>query len=175
MALANAQTAFNLVKDFESAVMRNGYHVAYDDANPTRCWNGVENYEQFRNRCVGTPTIGYGITDKTVVSKLKITQHEADKLLIDKTVELRWFVLQKTKVPLNHYQREALVSFVFNVGRTNYVKSTLLKKLNAGDYDSVPKEMKRWKYGRVNGKSVVLQGLSHRREKESTFFNIKPK
>src|SRR5436190_9226813 len=38
------------------------------------------------------------------------------------------------KVPLNQAQFDALVSFVFNVGGGAFEGSTLLKRLNAGEY-----------------------------------------
>lgn len=44
-------------------------------------------------------------------------------------------VLRLVKVPLTPGQFDALVSFAHNVGATSFAKSTLLVRLNAGDYD----------------------------------------
>ncbi|NQZ90755.1 MAG: lysozyme [Moritella sp.] len=73
------------------------------------------------------------------------------------------------KVSLNQNQFDALVIFIFNVGRGAFYKSTLLKKLNAGSYESVPSELRRW--NRSGGK--IMNGLISRREKEVVLFNKK--
>lgn len=65
-------------------------------------------------------------------------------------------------VPLTGPQRAALISFTFNVGAAAFRGSTLLKKLNAGDYAAVPAQMRRWIYD--NGARV--DGLVNRREME---------
>ncbi|TFU20914.1 lysozyme, partial [Proteus mirabilis] len=54
-------------------------------------------------------------------------------------------------------------SFAFNVGTTTFARSTLLKKLNAGDRAGACEEIKRWVY--AGGK--VWRGLVSRREAES--------
>lgn len=65
-------------------------------------------------------------------------------------------------VSLSDGQYGALVSFSYNVGINAFRKSTLLKKLNSGDYAAVPSQLKRWVYD--NGKKV--RGLVNRRNKE---------
>lgn len=47
-------------------------------------------------------------------------------------------------VPLNQHELDALTSFAFNVGLGAFERSTLLKRLNAGDRASVPAELMRW-------------------------------
>ncbi|MCF6356126.1 MAG: lysozyme [Candidatus Polarisedimenticolaceae bacterium] len=71
-------------------------------------------------------------------------------------------VSESVKTPLNQNQFDALVSFSFNVGVWNFKSSTLLKKLNEGDYVEVPNQLRRW--NKAGGK--VVQGLVNRREKE---------
>jgi len=63
-------------------------------------------------------------------------------------------------VPLNDWQRAALIDFVYNVGAGNLAKSTLLRRLNAGDYDGACNEYRRWVY--AGGRR--LPGLVTRRE-----------
>ena len=79
------------------------------------------------------------------------------------------------KVPLNKNEFEALSSFVYNVGPGNLKSSTLLKKLNKKDYDSVPGEMEQWIYT-TNPKTKNKEksnGLMNRRKKEAGRFRGK--
>lgn len=69
-------------------------------------------------------------------------------------------------VPLNDNQRGALVSFTYNLGEGNLRKSTLLKKLNAGDYKNAADQILLW--DRAGGKK--LNGLTRRREAERSLF-----
>lgn len=69
-------------------------------------------------------------------------------------------------VPLKQCQYDALVSFVYNLGATNFRKSTLLKKLNAKDYKGAADEFLRW----VSPGSSVEAGLRRRRTAERAMF-----
>lgn len=164
-------TALQFIKELEGSVVLNGWHIAYDDANNKTRWDGVETYEQFIKRCKGTPTIGYGETNKDVVRKLSISQIEADALLNNRIVRIRQYVNSKVRTNINCCQREALVSFVYNVGHGAFAESTMLKHLNNGEFELAGREFARWKYGRVNGKSVVIDGLVKRRAREYKLFN----
>jgi len=75
-------------------------------------------------------------------------------------------VTAMVKVPLKQHQFDALVSFAYNVGGGNLRSSTLLRKLNAGDYDGAALEFHKW--NRSNGK--VLPGLVRRRAAEALLF-----
>ncbi|NER36008.1 MAG: glycoside hydrolase family protein [Oscillatoria sp. SIO1A7] len=70
------------------------------------------------------------------------------------------------KVPLNQHQFDALVSFTFNLGAGNLQKSSLLARLNKGEYDAVPYELSRWVY--AGGRK--LPGLVRRRSEEGLLF-----
>lgn len=63
-------------------------------------------------------------------------------------------------------QLGAIVDFVFNLGIGRLQTSTLRRRINAGMWDEVPKELQRWVYG--GGKK--LKGLVLRRQAESAFF-----
>lgn len=72
-------------------------------------------------------------------------------------------ILGVVKVPLTPYQLATLVSFADNVGwgdpRTpGFSITTLLKKLNAGNYNAVPAQLARW----VNNDGAKMQGLINR-------------
>lgn len=120
----------------------------------------------------GTPwTIGYGQTVINGVPVKKgdtITEARADALLKQRHETLARRVLDVVKVPLSPYQLATLVSFADNVGwgggtKIGFSTSTLLKKLNQGDYNAVPGELAKWKYN--DGK--VMQGLVNRRAAEA--------
>lgn len=69
-------------------------------------------------------------------------------------------------VPLTQSQYDGLVSFTYNEGAERLRDSTLLRKLNAGDYQAVPDELRKWVYG--DGKK--LGGLVLRRAAEAELF-----
>ena len=64
-------------------------------------------------------------------------------------------------------QFDALVSFVFNVGAGAFGGSTLLRRLNQGEYKAVPAELMRW----VNSGGRPLPGLVRRRQAEGVLFS----
>lgn len=71
------------------------------------------------------------------------------------------------KVPLTTNQLNALVIWSFNVGRGAVQRSTLVKRLNAGRYNEVPNQLRRWVY--VDGRKA--DGLVNRREAEIAIWN----
>lgn len=95
-----------------------------------------------------------------------ITQEKAEQLLKQDLQIAEKAIKESVTVPLKQPQYDALVSFVYNVGITNFKKSTLLKKLNAGDYAGAAAEFPKWKY--AEGK--VIAGLIKRREHEQALF-----
>ena len=68
------------------------------------------------------------------------------------------------KVPLAQHQFDALVSFAFNVGTGAFRSSTLLRRLNNGEYGAVPAELVRWVIGGP--------GLINRRKDEGELFAL---
>jgi GH24 family phage-related lysozyme (muramidase) len=122
----------------------------------------------------GVWTIGYGHTglthrDGTVKAGRTITKEEAEKLLLYDLEKFSARVQGAVKVPLTDNQFSALVSFDFNTG--GLLKSSLLKKLNAGDYQGAADGLLAWT--KANGKE--LAGLVRRRKSErNLFLNIQP-
>ncbi|WP_142416270.1 lysozyme [Bartonella massiliensis] len=116
---------------------------------------------------IGVWTIGYGHTNsagKPFVHKgMKITEKQAEEILCKDLRQFENTVAQAVTVSLNSWQFAALVSFCYNVGTTAFCNSTLLKKLNSGDYEAVPAELQKWT--KAGGKR--LQGLVHRRAAEA--------
>ena len=116
----------------------------------------------------GVLTIGYGHTGG-VKETDTITQEEADKLLKGDVLKFEKYVSDNVKVDLDQSQFDALVAWTFNLGPGNLRESTMLKKLNNGEYESVPFEMRRW--NKAGGKT--LDGLIRRRQAESLLFESK--
>ena len=93
-------------------------------------------------------TIGYGTT-KNVVEGMKISQHQAEELLMKDLEEFEEYVEDLIDVPLEQNQFDALVAWTYNLGPTNLKTSTLRKVLNKGAYDDVAEQIKRW--NKANG------------------------
>jgi len=113
----------------------------------------------------GVWTIGYGHT-KDVVQGMTISKEEAEQMLIDELHEYESYINEYVTAALSQNQFDALVSWVYNLGPANLKASTMLKVLNAKEYEDVPAQMKRW--NKAGGK--VLEGLIRRREAEACLF-----
>lgn len=116
------------------------------------------------------PTIGVGHTSAAgppaVARGMKITEAGADAILRSDLAKFERAVTSLVHVPLTQAQFDALVSFTFNVGPGNLSKSTLLRKLNRGDYQGAADQFSVW--NKSNGK--VLKGLVNRRAAERALF-----
>lgn len=107
------------------------------------------------------PTIGFGSTEgvklgDTISVPDALNRLEADVRVAEDAVR------SCVTVPLMPYEFDAYVSLAYNIGRANFCGSTLVKKLNAGDYRGACEEIKRWHF--AGGKS--LKGLVDRRADE---------
>jgi len=131
-------------------------HSLYNDA-AGHCTIGFGHLVH-RGSCNGNEPIEYlmGITQQ---QGLEILHHDG-QLAVQ-------VVHRLVKQPINQHQFDALVSFTFNLGATNLNRSTLLKKVNAGRFNEVPREFKRWVY--AGGR--VLKGLQKRRAAEAQMFS----
>lgn len=111
----------------------------------------------------GKRTIGYGhviLPDDNIIEP--ITEDQAEDIL-EKDVMLAENAINKyVKIPLTQNQFDALVCFVFNVGRTNFKTSTLLKFINEQLWDKIPKQFMRWVYH----DKTLIKGLENRRKIE---------
>lgn len=130
-------------------------------------WEGVE--LQAYQDTGDVWTIGVGHTSG-VTEGMTITEDQADSLLREDIGWAKSVVNRYVKVPITQSQYDTLVSFAFNVGEDQFRTSTLLRKLNAGDYDAVPRQLLRWVYD--NGE--YIQGLKNRRIAEAAMWNETP-
>ena len=136
-----SKTGIELLKHFEGCELK-----AYQDS-------------------VGVWTIGYGHT-KGIYEGLEITQSEAEKMLQDELPEYEGYITDKVVPMLQQHEYDALVCWVYNLGPTNLSSSTLLKRLNAGEFKDVPFQMKRW--DKAGGQPLL--GLTRRRNAEALLF-----
>ena len=127
------------------------------------CIDMVKYFEGFKAVAYLCPanvwTIGYGRT-KNVKDGDITSMPQATRDLEEELVEFGNQVQRVVDVELSQNEFDALTSWTYNLGVGNLQSSTLLKKLNAGDKDSVPSEMLRW--NKAAGK--VLAGLTTRRQ-----------
>lgn len=115
---------------------------------------------------VGVLTIGYGTTNGVFEGQV-IDQSKAEKFLAEDLYRFETCVSKLVKVAIAQNQFDALVCFAYNVGCSNLASSTLLKKLNTGDYVGAAEQFPRW--NKAGGK--VLNGLTRRREAEKALFS----
>ena len=111
-------------------------------------------------------TIGYGHT-KNVKEGDRISQDQANCFLMQDLYSVERAIIRLVKVKLNQNQFDALCSLIFNIGISAFNKSTLLAKLNNGDYVGAAEQFRRW--NKVN--NVVMAGLVRRRQAEEDLFN----
>jgi lysozyme len=118
----------------------------------------------------GIWTIGYGHTSAAgapkVVSRLEITRDEAETILARDVATFARGVASAVTVPLNDDQFSALVSFAYNVGLGNFRSSSVLKAVNAADFEAVPQRLALW----VKAGGKTLPGLIKRRAAEAALF-----
>lgn len=114
---------------------------------------------------VGVWTIGYGHTLDVKQGQV-INDKQANIYLTEDLKQVEQVIAENVRVPLNQNQFDALASFIFNLGGGAFKRSTLLKKLNQGDYSGAALEFNRW----VHAGKTILPGLVRRRKTESELF-----
>lgn len=135
-------------------------------------YKGIELIKSFEGlylkayKCpAGIWTIGYGHT-KGVKEGQQITASQAEEFLREDVAQFARDVLRQN-LRLTQNQFDALVSFVFNVGGGNFLKSTLLRKAKVNSNDpTIKNEFLRW--NKAAGK--VLPGLTRRRQAEADLY-----
>lgn len=117
-------------------------------------------------------TIGWGCT-RGVREGMIWTREEAQRALEAEIAIHEAFVIQKVQVPLEQEHFDALTVFAYNCGNEALRTSTLLRKLNKGDYDGAHAEFKKWKWASDPDnpkKKIVVDGLTNRRRDEARLF-----
>lgn len=154
--------------------MTNSYRRMSDDG--ITALKAMEGYREHAYRdSAALLTIGYGhlLTQSELTSgKLTaldghewrngVSREQADVLLREDLRQAERAVSAAVDAALTTHQFDALVSFVYNVGGGAFLRSTLLRRINAGRFDDVPAELRRWVYS--GGRAVT--GLENRRNYE---------
>ena len=119
---------------------------------------------------VGIWTIGFGTIKYPNGVRVKkgdtCTLEQAKEYMRHDLIEFEHTVNISVKVSLTQNQFDALVSLAYNIGSNAFKSSTLVKKLNAGDYKGAADQFNVW----VNAGGKRMQGLVNRREKENVLF-----
>lgn len=114
----------------------------------------------------GVWTIGVGHTGSDVRPGLTITQARSRELLRDDISFVLSRLVPAIRRPVTVGQMAALASLAFNVGITNTLTSTALRRVKAGDMARVPAAIRMWRKATVKGRRVISPGLVNRREAE---------
>lgn len=102
------------------------------------------------------PTIGFGTTGGVKLGDRTTPPKALARALTDVS-KFEGAVKKCVHVPLHQYEYDAYIDLAYNIGQTNFCGSTLVEKLNAGDYAGACAEISRW---------VKQPQLAGRRERE---------
>lgn len=140
----------------------------------------IKEFEGFESKPYPDPatkkapyTIGYGTTfypdgKKVTMKDPAISEAKATELLAWYVTKVVQPTLDKfVKKPLNQNQKDALASFIYNIGEPNFSSSTMLKKINVNPNDpTIELEFAKW--NKAAGK--VMNGLTKRRSAEAQLY-----
>lgn len=143
--MRTGDTGLNLIKGYEG--LRMSAHYA-----PSEQW-----------------TVGYGHTG-SARHGMSVTEGDAERLLRDDVKPIEQLISDTVRAPLNQNEHDALVSLIFNIGEDNWKRSTVLRKLNAGDKIGAASAFELWTKAFVNNELSSLDGLVRRRAAEKSLF-----
>jgi lysozyme len=136
---------------------------------------GIVLHEGYTDRAVipvkgDVPTIGFGTTEGVKLGDTTTPPVALARALRD-VQQFEGALKSCVTVPLAQHEYDAFVSFSYNVGGRAFCQSTLVRKLNAGDYAGACAELLRWRF--YQGKDCALPenarlcgGLPKRRQAE---------
>ena len=139
--------------------------------------NIIKEFEGFKSHAYidtdGTPVIGYGLSQiegKPVQIGDRISTAKANEALYSQLQVIQQELDKAIDVDLSDRQLGAIASLSFNAGVNHITESTLVRKINAGDYAGAANEFLRWDKANVRGRLVRLPGLTRRRQAEKQLF-----
>lgn len=115
----------------------------------------------------GIGTTGYGHTGPDVLPGASITQQQADEHLLQDMQTATDALDRAVEVEISINQRRALISFIYNVGTDAFARSSVLRRINEGDFERAAAEMLRWVHVHRGGQVFAVPGLVQRRELEA--------
>ena len=136
---------------------------------------GIVLHEGYSDRAIipvpgDVPTIGFGTTSGVKLGDTITPPQALARALVD-VQQFEGAIKTCVTVPLTQNEYDAYVSFAYNVGSRAFCQSTLVKKLNLGDFKGACDELLRWRF--FQGKDCALPenrrlcgGLVKRREAE---------
>lgn len=136
---------------------------------------GIVMQEGYTDRAVipvpgDVPTIGFGTTQGVKIGDTTTPPKALSRALSDMQ-KFEGALKQCVTVPLHQHEYDAFVGFSYNVGSGAFCRSSMVKKLNAGDYPGACREILRWTY--FQGKDCAAPenarlcgGLAKRRQDE---------
>lgn len=127
---------------------------------------GIAVHEAYRDSAYlptpnDVPTIGFGTTEGVKMGDSITPERALVRLLADAS-KFEAAVKRCAPVPMYPHEFSSFVSLAYNIGDGAFCRSTLVKKLLAGDYDGACKEILRW--DKQAGRT--LRGLTIRRQAE---------
>lgn len=125
-------------------------------------------YTMYRDSA-GIPTIGVGhkiLKTEDYLLTATLTDEQVDYLLRKDLKAPLDCINRVVKVVLNQNQFDALCSLVFNIGSGNFINSTLLKKINAGENTEIRQHFEEW----CHAGGIEVKGLKVRRKKECDLY-----
>ena len=137
--------------------------------------NLIKKWEKFKPNAylcpAGVPTLGYGSTMWTDGRKVRlgqtVTLQDAEKLMAYFLANVIHFIPDN----VNQNQFDALCSLIYNIGVSNFRKSTLLKMVKENpDNENIRDEFMKWTLHRKNGQLIQSKGLKNRRTEESDLY-----
>lgn len=127
---------------------------------------GIALHEDYTSKAIipvpgDKPTIGFGTTENVKMGD-SITPPKALQRALQDIQQYEGAIKRCVRVPLHQWEYDAYTSLTYNIGPTAFCGSTLVRKLNAEDYEGACKEILRW--DKFKGKP--LAGLTKRRQVE---------
>jgi lysozyme len=111
-------------------------------------------------------TIGYGSTGAHVRPGMTITKERGEALLRADLARFEASVTRAVTVDVSQNQYDAMVSLAFNIGIAGFGRSSVLRHVNARNWQAAAKAFALWN----KGGGRVLAGLVRRREAEAKLF-----
>ena len=127
---------------------------------------GIVGYEGYTDTAIipvpgDVPTLGFGTTEGVRLGD-RTTPPQALRRALRDAARYEQFIRDCVTVPLAQREYDAFVSLAYNIGPSAFCGSTLVRKLNVGDYSGACAEISRWD----KFKGAPLAGLTRRRAEE---------